>query len=321
MPILTRSPRSPVGPRRPLGFGLALAVVAVAAACSDAQPSAPPAQDGLVALVAGADSTTLLGWGTTGKPLPIDTPEEDATWIATGRADVLAAALRDGTTATSDPVHLGKPLAWRAVKPHDPAGNAPEGPDYFVTWDPEGGRFATLAGDVQAGDDIRVVLIDPTLGTAFEIPIDRPVVAAAPVWIDGDRLVVVTGDAAAPVATIVDTTSGELSDGPAGARMLATSADGARVATMDAQGAPVVIRDTSGWLDGDGSSIGSITPPSGTATAIAFALDASGRRLAVAWQAEDGSVTLAVHDESSNWRRVSKPAIGTARGAVVAWRR
>ena len=57
-----------------------------------------------------------------------------------------------GTTATSDPIHLGRPLVWRPVKAIDPTGETPVGPDYFVAWDPEGGRFATLAGDLLSGD-------------------------------------------------------------------------------------------------------------------------------------------------------------------------
>ena len=157
---------------------------------------------------------------------PIKLPQGETTWISAGRAAVLAATLASGKTATSDPVHLGKPLAWRPVKAKVPTGETPAGPDYFATWDPEGGRFATLAGDLLSGDGIRVVLVDPSARTAFEITLDRSVVAAPPVWIDGDRVVVVTGDAAAPTSAIVDTTTGEIGDGPAGARLLATSATG-----------------------------------------------------------------------------------------------
>ena len=112
-----------------------------------------------------------------------------------------------------------------------------------------------------------------------------------------------------------------MTDGPAGARQIAASVNGRRVATMAGQGAPVVVRDMAGWLAGDGSSIASIEPPDGTTTAIAFALDAAGQRLAVAWAADDGSVKLAVHDGRSDWRRVAQPAIGKARGAVVGWLR
>ena len=298
--------------------------MAVAAGCSDAKSSGDQAAstDGLIVLAATDDGTSLLGWdGSNREGTPITLPKSDATWIATGRSDVLAAVLPKGTTATSDPVHLGKPLVWRPVKAVDPTGDAPAGPDFFATWDPDGGRFATLAGDLPSGGAVRVVLVDPSVSTAFEIEVDRPIVAAPPVWIDADRLVLVTGDAAAPLAAIVDTTTSEVTDGPSGDRLLAASADGKRIATMAGQGDPVVVRDTAGWLGGDGSSIASIAPPTGSATASGFALDSTGQRLVVAWAAEDGTVSLAIHDGRSDWRRVAEPPIGTARGAVVAWRR
>ena len=104
-------------------------------------------------------------------------------------------------------------------------------------------------------------------------------------------------------------------------RLVATSANGKRTATMAGQGAPVVVRDTTGWLAEDGSSIASIDPPDDKSTAIAFALDATGQRLAIAWAGRDGKVQLAVHDGRSGWRRVAQPKIGQARGAVVAWMR
>lgn len=324
MPITIRTGRPAARARRGLHPALALACAAAIAACSSAGPSAAAnvAPDGLVALVATADSTSLLGWSAAAAtPVPIKLPNGDTTWIATGRADVLAAALANGTTATSDPIHLGKSLAWRTVKAKDASGDALKGHQDYVSWDPEGGRFATLVGDLLSGDGISVVLIDPSAGSAFAIPIDRSVVAAPPVWVGPDRLVVVTGDASSPLATIIDTETGDLSDGPVGVRLLGASADGRRVATMDAPGDPVVIRETDAWLGGDGSSVASISPPSGSTSAIAFALDANGQRLAVAWQAKDGTVTLDVYDGRSDWRRIAKPSIGAARGSVVAWRR
>jgi hypothetical protein len=323
MPTSIRSGRLSVRVRRAVGPALALVCVAVIAACSDPGPSGDATPAGLIALVANANSTTLLGWETTAtKPVPIKLPKGDTTWVASGRGDVLAAALANGQTMTSNPVHLDTPLAWRSVKAVGPNGSAPKGPHSFVAWDPEGGRFATLAGDLLSGDGIRVVIIDPSVGTTVEIPIDRSVVAAPPIWIDADRLVVVTGDGAAPQATIVDSKDGSLSDGPAGSRLLAASADGHTVATMASPGAPVVVRTKNDWIGGNDTSVASIAPPNGSATAIAFALDAVGQRLVVAWQAKDGSVTLAVHDARSDWKRVSKPPISAAAtGAVVAWLR
>jgi len=321
MPDQIRPRRSTIARQRAIGALLVVVFSTMLGACASPAPSADAAPAGLLALLADGKGTSLVGWDDTGDAIPIALPVGDTTWVATGRADVLAAVLADGKMATSDPISLGKPLKWRPVKAVGPTGEKPKGPDYFATWDPDGGRFATLAGDLPAGDGIRLVLIDPSVGTAFEIPLDRPVVAAPPAWIDADRLLVVTGDAAEPIATIVDTTTGDLSDGPSGARLLATSANGRRIATMAEQGAPIVIRDTAGWLRGDGSSIASIAPPSGSSTAITFALDGSGQRLAIAWMAKDGTVTLAIHDGRSDWRRVARPDIGTARGAVVAWRR
>jgi hypothetical protein len=315
-------PSSPAPWRRAVGAALGLAAAIWLAACSSpgASAGAPPA--GLVALVGSGDATTLLGWDTGfAEGIPITLPKGATTWIATGRSDVLAAALTTGKLLTSDPVHLGQALAWRAVKAVVKNGAAPAGPDYFATWDPDGGRFATLAGDLVAGDAITLVVIDPTRGTATEIPIAASVVAAPPTWIDAHELVVVTGDAGSPIATIVDTATGELSDGPSGARLLATSSNARRVATMAGQGAPVVVRDTAGWLSGDGSSIASIAPPNGSTTAVAFALDPTGQRLVIAWQAADRAVSLAVHDGAQDWRRIATPKIGSAKGAVVAWRR
>jgi hypothetical protein len=291
-------------------------------ACSDPAPSAPPTSNGLVALVASNDGVTLDGWGGVGdEPVAIQLPGGDTTWIATGRADVLAATRADGTVATSDPVELGEPLDWRRVRATGPDGTEPAGPQMFATWDPEGGRYAVLAGDLVGGGEIRLVLIDPSTRMAFEIGLGRTVLAAPPTWIGEDRLVVIDGDTADPSTRIVDTTSGALIDGPGGVRLLAASADGRRIATMAGRGAPIIVRDTNVWLDGDGSSLGSIDPPDRSSTAIAFALDDDGDRLAIAWAADDGSVSVAVHGGANSWHRVAMPAIGSARGAVVAWRR
>lgn len=184
------------------------ALVVVIAACTSPSASGDPAgvaPDGLIALVAQDAKTTLVGWDSGGgEPIPIKLPKGDVVWVATGLQDVLAAVRDDGSSATSDPVHLGKALTWRDVDAKDPSGKAPAGPAYFAAWEPDGGRYAMLAGDLLSGEDIRIVLIDPALSTAFEIELDQPVVAAPPVWIDDDRLVVVSGDAGAPIATIVE---------------------------------------------------------------------------------------------------------------------
>jgi hypothetical protein len=294
----------------------------VLAGCGDASTSPPTTPDGLVALVASGNEVTLQGWGdASAAPVPIDLPGGVTTWIATGRADVLAATRTDGTVATSDPLRLGEPLDWRRVRAVGPEGDPAPEPQAFATWDPEGGRYAALAGDLVNGDEISLILVDPTVRSTYQIALDRSVLAAPPTWIGADRLIVISGENANTSTTVVDTTTGELSGGPGGVRLVAASADGSRIATMAGRGAAVVVRDTSSWLAGDGSSLGSVDPPDDSSTAIAFALDDEGRRLAIAWAADDGSVSLAVHDGTAGWRRIAAPEIGPARGAAVAWRR
>ena len=173
--------------RRPSLAAICAALVVLATACTNPQGSGDPgvAPDGLVALVADGDATSLVGWdGGSDDAIPIKLPKGDVTWIATGLQDVLAAVRDDGTSATSDPVHLGKSLEWRNVKATDPSGKAPAGPAFFAAWEPDSGRYAMLAGDLLAGNDIRAVLIDPAASTAFEIDVEGTVVAAPPVWID-----------------------------------------------------------------------------------------------------------------------------------------
>jgi len=320
--IETLPPRPPRRPARHVRLAAAIFLLAstTLAACADPDASSIT-PDGLLALVGTGDRTTLTAWDTAGTANDVDLPSGETTWISSGRANVLVATLAAGTTATSSPLHLDEAPKWRPVSAKDATGAKPGGPLSFATWDPEGGVFATLAGDLLSSDPIRLVLVDPSVSTAFEIPLDRAIVAAPPAWIGVDRLVVVTGDAGAPTSAIVDTASSEVSDGPPGSRLIATSANGRRTATMAKQGAPVLVRDTAGWLAGDGSSIASIEPPGDSTTAIAFALDATGQRLAIAWAAGDASVTIAVHDGESDWRRVAEPRIGKARGAVVAWLR
>lgn len=293
----------------------------IAAACTS-QQTASAVPDGLLALTGSGDSTELTAWDADrSKGTPVDLPDGTTTWISAGRARVLVATMAKGTTATSRPLDLGNDTTWRVVTAKDPSGHSLPGPLAFATWEPGGGRYAVLGGDLLSDDPIAVVVIDPSVSTAFEIAVGRDVVAAPPVWIDDDRLVVVTGNTGSPTSAIVDTTTNDVADGPAGARLIAASANGKRVATMAKQGAPVMVRDMDGWLAGDGSAIASVAPPDGVSSAISFALDATGQRLAIAWAGDNGKVSLAVHAASADWRRVAQPKIPTASGAVVAWMR
>ena len=322
MPARTTANRHGAERRRATGAALGLAVVLAVAGCAVPAASGGATADGLLALTAGADRPSLVGWQAADPDgIPVDLPHGDTTWISVGRANVLAATVGDVGLATSDPLHLGKRLVWRFVDAEDASGSAPPDQGFFATWDPGGGIVAELVGDLASGVDVSVIRIDPSVGTALAIPIGRPVVAAPPAWVAADRLILVTGDAATPTAALVDTSTGRISDGPGGNRLVATSANLDRVATMAGPGAPIVIRDLRGWLAGDTATIGSVKPPDGVSTAAAIALDTSGQRLAVAWLKADRTIELAIYDGRSGWRITAQPKLTATGGAAVAWQR
>ena len=269
-----------------------------------------------------ADRPSLVGWRAAGPDgIPVDLPHGDTTWISVGRANVLAATVAHGGLATSVPLHLGKWLVWRFVDAVDAGVSAPPDRGFFATWDPGGGIVAELVGDLASGVDVSVTgSTHPSAppwrsrSAARWSPRRRP-------WVAADRLILVTGDAATPTAALVDTSTGRISDGPGGNRLVATSVDLGRVVTMAGPGAPIVIRDLDRWLAGDAATLGSVEPPDGVSTAAAIALDTSGQRLAVAWLTADRAVELAIYDGRSGWRRTAQPKLAATRGTAIAWQR
>ena len=294
---------------RPARAALAAVLVVAAAACtSQATPSAH--LGGLLVLAGDSNGGALRGWdGSADDPdgTSIATPKR-TTWVAAGRADVLVAVVGDGALRISDQLQEGRKPTWTEPDAVGADGHPADGPFYFPSWDPEGGRFAALAGDLDA--DPRLTLVDPSVGSALEIDLGGPVAAAPPVWVGDDLVAVLTGTPEAPTSVIVDTTTGEVSDGPRGARLLGTAPDGATIAVVGDDGDPVTVRTTAAWLTGDGSAIGSIDPPDDAIGASSIALDAKGQRLAIAWLTDGGVIRVAIHDRAADWRRVAEPSIG-----------
>lgn len=253
-------------------------------------------------------------------------PAGDMTWISAGAGGVLVGTTADGRFLTSDKVDPGGAAAdlagleWKPVKAADDASAALP-PARYGTWDPAGSRFAALTGDLPGGGEMTLLLIDPGAGKFTKVALQRPLLSAPPVWLDANRLALVTGSASDPATIVVDTSSGKITKGPPGERRLATSGDGKVIATSAGAGAPIVLRSSKGWVADDGTSIGSVEVPDGFTEATSLALDATGDRLAIVWLGENGTPRYDVHDGTDGWRRVSsEPMTGTVT-AAVAWLR
>ena len=308
-----------------------LAVLLLLSACqADAGAAEQPAE-GLLVLTGGdvAKLVVLAAKQDSDEPVSIGLPlpDDDATWISAGRGGALVGSTTGGGLATSDPVDPGGAAAdvagleWRPVETADESGAALATPVSFPTWDPGGRRFAALGGDLLGGGDMHLLLVDPGESKATSIALKRALLATPPVWLDGQRVALVTGSTKEPATIVVDTANGKIAKGPAGERRLATSGDGRVIATSAGQGAPIMLRSSRGWLADDGTSTGSVEVPDGFVDAISLALDADGRRLAIVWLGEDGVPRYDVHDGTDGWRRVwSQPLPGTS-AAVVAWLR
>lgn len=308
-----------------VALALALATTTLTG-CGPAATVDSAAAEGLYVLApdAGGAARLTLWTGAPGEDATRDValPAAATTWVSSGRARVLAATLLDGSLLTSDPVDAddSADLVWRPVEARDLAGKASDDPAWFVTWDPQGGRFATITGDLPGGADVALTLIDPTTSSVFVIPLGRALLPSAPVWIGEDRVALVGGTTAEPQAIVVDTATGEIQDGPPGARRLATSADASVIATTGGPGSPVVLYATAGWRSGSRDAIASIDGPDGEAQATSMALDPKGQRLAIVWQGGAGGVRLEVHTRTAAWRQATTvDAVGSA--AAVAWSR
>lgn len=265
----------------------------------------------------GSDDSVSIG-------LPL--PDGDTTWISAGDGGVLVGSTAEGKLTTSEPVDPRGAAAdiagleWTPVAATDTAGR-PLPAAGLATWAPGGSRFAALAGDFAGGGDITLVVVDVKDDTATTVALKRPLLASPPVWLDTNRLALLTGSGSDPATIVVDTASAKISDGPVGERRLATSADGKVIATSKAGGGPIVLRSSKGWLADDGTSVGSVEVPDGFADAISLALDANGDRLAIVWRREDGTLRADVHDGKDGWRRVWSQPVAGADTAAVAWLR
>lgn len=302
---------------------VALAIVAALAlgACKD-DPVDPgqASLDGLLLLTGDLRASTTLETcvGSPCRMATVETPK-GTTWIAAGDGGQLAATLLDQTLRTSDALHPGGKQSWRKADLVDAEGAHVDGPFLFPSWDPGGVRYAVLAGGLDA--DPRLVVADPETGTAVEHLLEPPVVPAPPAWLGDDRILVVTGTDDALTSSVVDTTSGDASPGPNGARLAATSGDARTVAVAGPGHDPVTVRATSDWLAGGSSTVAKIDPPDGAVAVTSLALDADGSRLAVAWLTEGGSVRVLAYERAHGWREADVTGANQPPAAVVAWSR
>jgi hypothetical protein len=302
-------------------LAMSMVAILVATACTAAPvASGPPDLAGLLLLTGDLRATTAVETcvGAPCRMEAVDTPD-GTTWIAAGDGGLLAATLVNATLRTSDRLDPGGKQRWHELALVDPEGAPVVGPFMFPGWDPTGVRFATLAGELDTAP--RLVVVDSETGTALDDALDAPAMPAPPVWLDNDRIAVVTGTDEALTTAVITAETGDATPGPDGARLLATSADAKTIAVAGRGRDAVTVRVTSDWLAGGGPTLASFDPPDGAVAVTSLALDADGSRLAVAWLMDGGTVRVLAYTRADRWRATDVTGARNPPAAVVAWSR
>ena len=279
----------------------------------------PPSADlgGLLVLAGDPGDAALRAWAAGATPdddRAVETPEGHGLGRGAAGRTSWSAALVDGSPADERPDR--PPTRTRpGARSRRPARTATRSRARSTSrrWDPEGGRFAALAGDLDA--EPRLTLIDPSARQRLR---DRPRTTgrggAAGVGRDGPR----RDRGRRCGRTGLDPRRHDDRRDPRRPGRRPPVRDvgrwPARSPWSAGDGDTIAIRSTEGWLAGDGSSIGSIDAPPGIVAPTALALDADGHasRGGVARRRRRDAV--AVHERAAGWRRVREPRSGQGRG-------
>jgi hypothetical protein len=236
--------------------------------------------------------------GDIGTRLPL--PDGDVRWTAGDPSRGLVATIGPtGRIYLSGPIDAGDGPTWREVRV-DAATRRWLGQslaDAIV--DPEGHAIVAVAADPAGGrEDGRLVILDPSSGSARVVTLNGRWDGRAPAWIGSDRVAVSTRDTADETAlTIVDLAGGASRRWGSAIGAFAISGDGATIAYQDRNDARILV----GPFDParDAGALAELPSEGRPRVAAQLLLDATGRRLAVAWLDDAGDTTaLAVYERT-----------------------
>lgn len=311
---------------------VATALLLVAGACASPAPvTGPAAVHGLVVLT--QPRGQLEAWIGTDRSEPVLNAVPEASGVeamaisANGRIATVDGGghVRVSDPVTSDVADLA--VHWRDLQITGVDPEWTDAPLAFPSWDPAGARIAFVSGE--AGLDLILLIVDAETGVAqsFQFPSYD---AYIPIWIGEDEVAVsllrlepdFTSLPTTAPTSLIDLTSGTWSDGPA-RRALAASPDGRYVLTTEGiEIRQLDIQTTDAWLNGSASSVATLAKPAKSGSP-AFAFDASGSRVAIAWWTDPGSSAsdfVQVFAESSGWSATgSTPAVKDVSPTAVAW--
>jgi hypothetical protein len=237
----------------------------------------------------------------------------------------LVALLADGRASVA-PAGVAGLLAgggWRPLGDDDalalPPGSA-LGPGAALV--PGRSVLAAVARPADADVPATLVLVDAATGERRVVPLAGGAAGSPPAWIDERRLAVVARDLLDRTELVIgDAVDGVVVDRLAMRALdVRTSGDGATVAVL-ADPDRVLVGPTAELLAARNPPPGGPALAPGDRVVGGMALDATGRRLAIAGEDAGGSAWIVIHvRDGAGWRETARlaPPQG-ASGGEVAW--
>jgi hypothetical protein len=296
-------------------------------------PAHPPAPTPIASAGPTATLQLLAALGTPGdmrlvlfdgdRQTLVPRPEPDIRWVSGSRDRGLVITVgAAGRILASGPVSNGAPPAWREIAIDADARRWLGRPVADAVADPGSGALAAVAADPASGTtDGHLVILDRSGGPTLVVLLPGRWDGRAPAWFGSGRIAVATRDTVdAPGLTIVDRATGGTVRWGTVIGAFAASDDGRTIAYQDSDDRRVLVGPVEAALGGGSLDSVPIDPP--VPLAAQLLLDATGRRLAIAWLDEAGDTTsYAVYARGADgWRlsRVGPLPRGTSRAVLVS---
>jgi hypothetical protein len=283
---------------------------AEATAGSPTSPSpsaAAPSSDGLLVAAAGALQITANG-----VLVPFDGPPGTSVEVVAARGVVIVVDEAGGLLRSERPAAGAR--SWRPLTPAPRPGENPR----LLSLSPTGTTLALADGALQARS-FRLTLVDLGDGATRSIDVARGL-DGPPIWV-GPAIVAVHAirDDQTSGFTVVDLTTGAVTDVPSYGIAVAATADGTRVAIDVATTGEVLVGERSAVNDAGIAQMARLAIPPGRGGVERIALNGDGTRLAITRRTESGT-TIELHVlVDGTWRAAGSIAIPGDRTVSIAW--
>ena len=258
--------------------------------------------------------------------LSIPVPERDLRWASGSAArGLVVTAGPDGRILATEPFAVGERPGWREI-PIDPAARRWLGrPVAVAVADPASDAIAAIAADPGSGSaDGHLAILGRAGGPVRTILFPGRWDGRAPAWLDSGHIAISTRDLADSTGlAIVDLASGDAVRRGDAVGAFAVSGDGRALARQDRDDRIVHVGATDALLAGEPPDPREALPVDpGSRLAAQLLLDATGRRLAVAWLDDAGDTTgYSTYEQGTGgWALVRSGVLprGTSRAILIS---